>query len=116
LWEGGEFELVVSQPILEELERVIHYPRIQERYSLAEEYVEQFLQLIGANAIMVKPSVELTVIEKDPSDNRYLECALAAGASYIVTGDDHLLDLEEYRGITILNPAEFLTLFKLGEV
>ncbi|MBL7063728.1 MAG: putative toxin-antitoxin system toxin component, PIN family [Anaerolineae bacterium] len=110
LWEWEEFELVVSLPTLEELERVIHYPRIQERYNLSEEDIEQFLQLIGASATVVEPSVELTVIEKDRSDNRYLECALAAGASYIVTGDDHLLSLKEYRGVVILNPAGFLTL------
>jgi putative PIN family toxin of toxin-antitoxin system len=116
LWEQEELELVISPPILEELERVIRYPRIQERYDLAEEHVEQFLQLIGANAIMVKPSEELEVIERDPSDNRYLECALAAGASYIVTGDNHLLDLEEYRGVVILNPAGFLALVELGKV
>ena len=110
LWEREEFELVVSLPTLEELERVIHYPRIQERYNLSEEDIEQFLQLIGASATVVESSVELTVIEKDRSDNRYLECALAAGASYIVTGDDHLLSLKEYRGVVILNSAGFLTL------
>jgi putative PIN family toxin of toxin-antitoxin system len=116
LWEEEDFELVISPPILKELERVIHYPKIQQRYNLSEEYVEQFLQLIGSGATVVESSVKLSVVERDPSDDRYLECAVAAGASYIVTGDDHLLGLEEYRGITILNPAEFLTLFKLGEV
>lgn len=57
--------------------------------------------------------MELAVIEKDPSDNRYLECAVATGASYIVTGDPHLLKLKEYRGVVILKPAEFLALVKL---
>ena len=38
LWEGEEFELVISPPILAELERAIHYPRIQEKYNLSEEY------------------------------------------------------------------------------
>ena len=115
LWEGEEFELVISPPILEELERVIHYPRIQERYNLSEEYVGQFLQSIGGVATVVEPAVELSVIEKDPSDDRYLECAVASGASYIVTGDDHLLDLEEYGGVAILSPVEFLALVELGE-
>jgi hypothetical protein len=116
LWEQEGFELVVSPPILEELERVIHYPRIQEKYSLSEEHVKQFLQMIGSGVTIVEPSVELSVIEKDPPDNRYLECAIAAGASYIVTGDDHLLGLKEYRGVAILNPTEFLALVKLGKV
>ena len=114
LWEGEHFELVISPPILAELERVIHYPRIQERYNLSEEYVGQFLQSIGSGATVVDPAVELSVIEKDPSDDRYLECAVASEASYIVTGDGHLLDLEEYGGVAILNPAEFLALVKLG--
>lgn len=115
LWEGEEFEVVISAPILEELERVIHYPRIREKYNLADEYVEQFLQSIGSGATIVEPLAKLSVIEKDPSDDRYLECAVASGASYIVTGDDHLLDLEEYGGVAILNPAEFLALVKLGK-
>ena len=115
LWEGEEFELTISPPILEELERVIHYPRIQERYNLSEEYVGQFLQSIGGGATVVEPAVQLSVIEKDPSDDRYLECAVASAASYIVTGDDHLLDLEEYGGAAILNPVEFLGLVELGE-
>jgi putative PIN family toxin of toxin-antitoxin system len=115
LWEGEEFELIISPPILEELERVIHYPRIQERYDLSAGYVSQFLESIVSSATVVEPSVRLSVIEKDPSDDRYLECAIASGASYIVTGDDHLLDLEEYGGVAILNPGEFLALVELGE-
>src|SRR3989304_8553845 len=74
LWEKNQFDLVVSPPILEELERVIHYPKIQQKYRLAEEYVDNFLGLIGNQAIIVNPSKNLNVIERDPSDNRYLEC------------------------------------------
>ncbi|MEJ2304027.1 MAG: putative toxin-antitoxin system toxin component, PIN family [Anaerolineales bacterium] len=112
-WEQEQFDLVVSPPILEELERVIHYPRIQQKYELSEEYVEKFLALIGNEAIVVNPSNKLNVIEKDPSDNRYLECAKEGNASYIVTGDKHLLDLEEYNGIVILTPTGFLAILRL---
>jgi len=48
------------------------------------------------------------VVEDDPSDNKILECALEAEADYIVSGDRHLLDLREYRGIKILSSGEFL--------
>jgi putative PIN family toxin of toxin-antitoxin system len=113
LWEQDQFDLAVSRPILEELERVIHYPRIQQNYELPEEYVEKFLGLIGNQAIVVNPSNKLNVIEKDPSDNRYLECAKEGNASYIVTGDKHLLDLEEYNGIVILTPTGFLAILRL---
>lgn len=49
----------------------------------------------------------------DPDDNKFLECAIAGGADYIVSGDAHLVEMEEYRGIQILTPAEFLVV--LGE-
>ena len=50
------------------------------------------------------------ILEDDPDDNRILECALAANASYIISGDEHLLDLGEYRGIMIISLAGFLKL------
>lgn len=115
LWKQERFDLVVSQPILDELERVIHYPRIQERYGLPEKQVAQFLGSIAEESILVKPSSEISVIESDPTDNRYLECAADGDASYIVSGDRHLLELKRYRRIVILNPTGFLALMALDE-
>jgi putative PIN family toxin of toxin-antitoxin system len=113
LWEKEKFDLVMSPSILEELERVIHYPKIQEKYHLAEGRVEQFLGLISNQSITVTPFREIDVIEKDPSDNRYLECAKAGNASYIITGDRHFLELKEFEGIVILPPAGFIALLEL---
>jgi len=48
------------------------------------------------------------VVKEDPDDNRILECALAAGADIIVSGDGHLLGLPAYERIAILTPREFL--------
>lgn len=45
---------------------------------------------------------------EDPEDNRVLECALEAEADYIVSGDHHLLSLEEFRGIKIVRAADLL--------
>ena len=75
LWEEERFDVLVSQPILEELERVLHYPRIQQRYGLPEEDVATFLRFMRSGAITIEPNVGITVIEWDPTDNRYLECA-----------------------------------------
>ena len=114
-WQEGELELVVSPPILEELDRVIHYPRLQARYDPPEELVQEFLVPLGRRAVMVEPEERLAVIERDPTDNRYLECALAGEAQHLVSGDNHLLDLEQHEGIRILTPTEFLALPELGE-
>jgi len=48
------------------------------------------------------------VIKEDPADNKFLECALAADAKYIVSGDRHLLSLKTFKSIRILPPTEFL--------
>jgi hypothetical protein len=62
-------------------------------------------------SIFVSPSFTLSVVERDKSDDRILECALEAKADYIISGDSRLLSLKEYQGIKILSPAEFLKLF-----
>lgn len=107
--------LLPPPPVLDELERFIHYPRLQENNNLLEEIIDQFLQLIRGRAIMVEPTVNISTIEDDHSDNRYLECAVAGGASFIATGDKHLLKLEEYEGIVMLPPSGFLALFELRD-
>ena len=112
-WQEGKIELVVSETMLRELDRVLHYPRIRSRYVLPEALVQRFLGLLRAGAVLVEPEEELNVIDQDPSDNRYLECAVAGHAAYVVSGDDHLLAVGEYRGIRILPPREFLVLLKL---
>ena len=114
-WQEGKLAIVVSAAILQETDRVLRYPRIRERH-LSEEIVHRFLSLLRKGAIVVEPDEEVQVIERDPSDNSYLECAVAGRAQYLVSGDGHLLDLKEYRGIQILAPREFITLLKLEEI
>jgi len=48
-------------------------------------------------------------VKKDPSDNKILECALEAKTSFIISGDKHLLEIRECKGIKIVTPKEFLT-------
>ena len=56
------------------------------------------------------PSQTLNIIKEDPDDNRILECAAEAGSDVIVSGDDDLLVLKEFRGIRVLSPRQFLQL------
>ena len=55
----------------------------------------------------VQPTETVSIITEDPSDNRILECAAAGEVDYIVTGDKHLLKLEQFRNSPILKVAEF---------
>ncbi len=60
------------------------------------------------NSVLVKPSLKLNVIVEDPEDNRVLECAICVNASFIASGDKHLLNLKKYDDIVIITPKEFL--------
>ena len=113
LWRIGAFAPLASRPILSELERVLRYPKLQQRYRLPDTEIATFLDLVEACAIHVDVKSTLLVVKADPEDNRYLECALEGGARYVISGDRHLLDLAAYRGIRILAPAEFLVVLSL---
>jgi predicted nucleic acid-binding protein len=56
----------------------------------------------------VSPQVVVRAVPDDDDDNRILECALAADASFIVSGDHHLLALRTYKSISIVTPRQFL--------
>ena len=102
----GETEWFVSPFILHELHRIL-----TERFRWEEERAQRALRLIGEVAAEVDPPRSVSVIQEKDDDNRILECALHAKAHYLVSGDRrHLLPLREFRGVSIVSPAEFLEL------
>ncbi len=112
-WEEGEFDVAVSDPLLDELERALGYDRIKKYFRGTDFNKNIFIKHLQETTILVKPLIRLKVITDDPDDNRLLECAVTSGSSYIISGDQHLLDLKEYQGIQILSPAGFVVLLEL---
>lgn len=108
LWEDGRFEAVVSEPILAEYDRVLAYPKIAVRLGLTSDEIAQTVADFRAFAVVIEPADQVTVIADDPSDNMFLEAAIAGSCDYVVSGDPHLLRVGEYRGIPVLTPAAFL--------
>lgn len=53
-------------------------------------------------------TVKLEVVEKDPDDNKFFECAVTLKARYIVSGDKAVQEIRDYFGIKVLSPANFL--------
>ncbi len=74
---------------------------------LTDDRRREILELLSAAALWVEPTEKVQDC-RDTKDNRYLELALAAGASAIVSGDEDLLVLHPWRGVQVLRPAEFL--------
>jgi len=111
-WIDGRFQLFVSPQILEELRRVLRYPRIQKR--LSREQAAGLLYRLSHDAEQVKETPRLDLFTRDPSDNAYLACAIKAGVDYLVTGNsDHFEEAQAISsGIHILTPRAFLDILE----
>ncbi len=79
------------------------------KFKFKEKEKDQFLEVLLANSILVEPKEKINIIKEDSDDNKFLECAVEACADYIISGDDHLLKLHQFRGIAIVSPREFLS-------
>jgi putative PIN family toxin of toxin-antitoxin system len=99
---NGDIEVAVSQPIVEEVIRVLRDKFEWDGYRLHD--ARQ--QILGL-ATLVTPKQVLAVVEDEP-DNRILECAGEAGSDFIVSADNDLLRLGSYAGAPIMRVADFL--------
>jgi uncharacterized protein len=102
----GELELVTSADQLDELMRVIDYPK----FNFTEDQKQTMLGIITTIATVVEIPKKLKVIEEDPDDNIMLETAVVGKAEYIISGDPHLLKLGEFEQIKVVTASEFLGL------
>lgn len=104
----GRFELCVSEAILVEFERTLGKPYFSQR--LTPEEIAANLVLLNNEATVVPIARELRGVATHPEDDRILETAVTAVAEYLVTGDRQLQLLENFEGIRIVSPREFLDL------
>ncbi len=95
-------QLLLSKPILDELLGVL-----ARKFSRDAEELARTAVLLSELALTVRPRQKLRVVKDDP-DNRVLECALAGRADAIVTGDNALLELGEFRGVRVISLREYL--------
>jgi len=106
-WRDGRVQLLVSPSILEEYQRIGAELALQFR----DVDLKAFLDLLTVQAAIVLAPTLPPVIRDDPSDDKFLEAAVAGNASYIISGDKHLLTLSEFQGIQILKPGDFAQRF-----
>jgi len=77
--------------------------------SLQEETLKRFFRLIFRKAIITKDRYKTDRITDDPTDNKFLACALEGKADYIVSRDPHLRNLKHYYGIQIIDASTFVS-------
>jgi putative PIN family toxin of toxin-antitoxin system len=107
---GDAFRLDISDAILKETLGVL-----RDKFKWSADALREVEADIRSYTNHVTPAQTVDVIKADPSDNRILECTVAAKSDYIVTGDTrHILPLGSYAGIPIVKVAPFLDL--LGQL
>jgi putative PIN family toxin of toxin-antitoxin system len=102
LAENRLLDIYSSEPIKNEVEGVLRH-----KFRWSKERVAAAASYLWSLSHPVDPQCSVSDCP-DPDDNRVLECAIEAKAAFIVTGDEHLLALDPYRGIAILRPRHFL--------
>jgi len=110
LAETGQVEICMAPSMLEELERVLTYERLQPRLrqlGLSPEELAAYVMDVVMLFELPPLSQDVPLVIVDPDDDVFIQCALAAEARYIISGDSHLLDLKQYAHICILKIREF---------
>jgi putative PIN family toxin of toxin-antitoxin system len=102
-----DFDMILCDGILQEFKRVL-----KKKFAASPHEMSEALLILSAAAQDILGQTDPIVpICRDSDDDLILACARDAVADYVVTGDEDLLVLKDYEGISILNPREFEKLF-----
>lgn len=107
LFEAEAFELVVSQPLLDEYQEALGYDKVRKLHGMSHAEIEQRVADLRATAIFVTPTAVVQVVS-DPDDDMLFAAAIEGQAEVIVSGDAAVQAVKEYQGIRVLAPALFL--------
>jgi putative PIN family toxin of toxin-antitoxin system len=103
-WRDGKIQLVISQEILEEYQRVgetlgKQFPGVK---------LQPILELVAMNAEIFSDQPLPGPVCDDPADDKFIACAVVSGCRIIVSGDRHLLKVSGFGGIRVIKPRQFI--------
>ena len=104
LANSGKVTMLFSKQIEAEFIRVLCYPR----FGLNPSEILPLVNNLRRRSHYVEQKSNINVIRTDPTDNIFLECAVDGKADYIISGDHHLLDMDNYEGVQIVTAKDFL--------
>lgn len=99
------FQLDISAPILTEMQRIL-----RDKFAWTDRLLRLETFRLSQITTLTQATQTINAVAADPDDNKIIECAVAAGSRYIVTGDNDLLRLGQYQGIRIVRVADFMAL------
>ena len=105
-WLAGRYELLLSTEIFAEIAAVFSEPLVVLRLRITDAILEHALRSLHARCQWVDVRRKIRAC-RDPSDDKFLECAVDGRADYIVSADKDLLDLGSFEGIEIIDAPTF---------
>ena len=116
LAQAKRFDVIVSDEVLSEYTSVLQRPNMLPLHGLESSSVAQVVWDLFSLAFHVSPTESLRVVNEDPKDDKFIECAVDGGADFLVSGDRHLLTLGSFQGIPIVTRAMFIAFLEQEEV
>jgi len=107
-----KFVSVTSLEILAEMREVLRREKIRKYHGWTGEQVDIFVAFLYAQSVVTEGRVTVDIVSKDPQDNKFLACAQEGNADYLVSGDNHLLDIKTFGSAQIASPAAFLAVLQ----
>ncbi len=96
-WRAGRFALVLSEPILAEITAVLARPEVLRKLRMRAIEAGALITLLRRRSELVNPSIAVSG-SRDPDDDKFLECAVAGSADYVVSADADLLSCVKCKG------------------
>ena len=109
LWKNGKVVLCLSQSIAEEYIKVLNRLGLKNKKEI-QKLTRLFAE--GYNSIFTSKTPNINIIEDDPDDNKFIECAVALDCKFIISGDRHLKNIKRYIDIEIMSPIKFIDFYK----
>jgi len=110
-WNEGKFTVIVTSDILSEYFEVLNRPK----FRLKQETIDKITRYLYQFSEFVVPEERIRFVEADPDDDKFLEAAVAGQVDFIVSGDNHLRELKEFRSIPIISGREFINWLESNE-
>jgi putative PIN family toxin of toxin-antitoxin system len=107
----GSLTVCLSETIWQEYRGVLRRKKFQ---GLDQGSIETLLSVLKEQASWVSPHIPVTILSRDPADNKFLECALESQADYLITGNTKHFPLKKFHGTGIITPRDFIDL--IGKV
>ena len=110
--EDSRIFIILSEGIVEEINRTLTYPRLRRVYEDAGITRQELIEAALRIGKLVEVKTKVNVVYEDVADNKFLECAFDGKADFLVTGDEHLLRIGNYKATRIVSVRQFLRILK----